>query len=300
MLASAAAYGVSPVLMKIALAHGMTPLAVLSFRSAIAAPLLIGALTVTRSLAFPAASRILPLLLIGVTLVPLQPYGYLTGLKYLPVSSAAVLIALAPLHVAWIAWIFLGERLRRVDTVILALVVIGAVLVAGQTPSLGRTQGLGALLTATLASAVYAVAARRILKDVAPVAAFSILLPISTLVFILVSLIIGEWQIPPDTVSLAATAASGLFAGVLGPLLLLHGLRRLPATHVAMLGTFEPVVTVLLGVVVMKDRLSAVQGLGTLVILGGITALHIPQSLWRSLWGRSRSDKTPGGGTAGN
>ncbi len=275
VLLSAALYGISPILMKVALGYGMSPVLLLALRSLIAIPLLSIALVLSRALALPPRRHALSLLLMGATLMPLQIYGFILGLKYLPVSSVAVLAALYPLHVAWIAWLFLGERIRWPDVPVLALVIAGAVLVTGQTPALGRTPGLAALAVTTLASAIYAVAARRVLQDVEPLAALTVLLPASGAIFIAVSVFAGEWGTPIQAPALWATVGSGLLAGVSAPLLLLHGFRRLPAAHVAVLSSFEPVITVLLGVVVLGDRLSPVQALGAVSIIGGIATLQV-------------------------
>jgi drug/metabolite transporter (DMT)-like permease len=275
VLLSATLYGVSPILMKVALDAGMTPVQVLAVRTVIAVPVLWVVLALMGALALPPRDRILSLVLMGGLLIPLQAYGFVFGLHYLPVSSVAVLAALYPLHVAWIAWIALGERIRWPDVPVLALVIAGAALVAGQAPRLGRVEGLAALGVTTLSAAVYAVSARRVLRDVAPLAALNVLLATSGAIFALVGVLAGQWGVPAHRPALWATAASGFLAGVFAPLLLLHGFRRLPAAHVAVLSSFEPVVTVSLGVVLLGDRLSAIQALGGACIIGGIAILQV-------------------------
>lgn len=275
VLLSATLYGISPILMKVALGYGMSPVQVLAVRSMIAIPLLWIALVLAKALVWPSRGQLRSLLLMGGALMPVATYGFIFGLKYLPVSSVAVLIALHPLHVAWIGWIVLGERIRWADVPVLLLVIAGAIMVAGQAPSLGRTPGLIAVSVAILASAVYSVTARRVLQAVEPLAALNVLLPTAGIVFVAIGLLTGQWHLPDHTPVLLATAGSGLLAGVFAPLLILHGFRRLPVAHVAVLGSFEPVVTVSLGVLFLGDRPSAIQVLGALCILGGIAILQV-------------------------
>jgi drug/metabolite transporter (DMT)-like permease len=208
-------------------------------------------------------------------LIPLQAYGFVFGLNYLPVSSVAVLVALYPLHVAWIAWIVLGERIHWTEAPVLLLVIVGAILVAGQTPTLGKGAGLVAVTAPTISAGLYAVAARRVLQDVEPLAALNVLLGTSGVVFTLAAIVSGQWTLPAHPPALLATAASGVAAGVIAPMLMLHAYRRLQAAHVAVLGSFEPVVTVSLGVLLLNDRLSAIQLLGGLCIIGGIALLQL-------------------------
>jgi len=274
VLLAATFYGVSPILMKVALDDGMTPIQLLAVRTAIAVPVLWVFLALVKAFVLPPRDRLKPLLLMGGVMIPIQAYGFVFGLNYLPVSSVAVLVALYPLHVAWIGWIVLGERIHWTDAPVLLLVIAGAVLVAGQTPSLGKTAGLVAVTMTTISAGLYAVAARRVLQNVEPLAALNVLLGTSGAVFTLVALVTGQWKLPAHPPALWATAASGMAAGVIAPMLMLHAFRRLQAAHVAVLSSFEPVVTVSLGVLLLNDRLSLIQLLGGLCIIGGIAMLQ--------------------------
>lgn len=196
VLLSATLYGVSPILMKVALDAGMTPIQVLAVRTVIAVPVLWIVLGLLGALGLPPRDRLPSLVVMGGLLIPLQAYGFVFGLHYLPVSSVAVLAALYPLHVAWIAWLVLGERIRWTDVPVLLLVIVGAALVAGQAPRMGRLEGLAALSVTTLSAAVYAVFARRVLRDAAPLAALNVLLATSGAVFALVGVLTGQWGVP--------------------------------------------------------------------------------------------------------
>ena len=67
----------------------------------------------------------------------------------------------------------------------------------------------------------------------------------------------------------------GAIAGSLGSLLVLIALQVTPATRAAMLGMFEPVVTVALSVVLLGDLMTWLRGLGIAVVLGGIALIHL-------------------------
>jgi drug/metabolite transporter (DMT)-like permease len=54
----------------------------------------------------------------------------------------------------------------------------------------------------------------------------------------------------------------------------LAGLRSLPAARAAMLGTLEPVITVVLSVLLLDDRLTAVRALGMAIVIGGIALVQ--------------------------
>jgi len=60
----------------------------------------------------------------------------------------------------------------------------------------------------------------------------------------------------------------------LASLLVLIALRTLAATRTAMLGMLEPVVTVVLSVAVLADRMTWPRLAGIVIVLGGITVFY--------------------------
>jgi len=216
----------------------------------------------------------IPLLVMGTTLIPVQVFAYFFALSLLPASTAAVLIYTFPLHVAWMGWVFLGERVRPDEIVVLCGVVAGALLVAGGTPAATHGQGLAAIGVATITAAIYMVVARRVIRDVLPVAAMAILSPATALTYWSVGLAAGSIHLAMPLPALLAVLGSAALANLAAPLLLLSGLRAMPAARAAMLGTLEPVVTAGLSIAFLHDVLTPVRGLGMGVVIGGIALLH--------------------------
>jgi drug/metabolite transporter (DMT)-like permease len=275
VLLSAVVYGGSPILIKVAYAHGAPPLAVLSIRYLVAAALMWTGIALFRvRLAMP-RRLLLGVALVGTVLVPAQVFSFLLALLYLPASTTSVLAYTYPLHVAWIGALFLGERVSREEWLTLAAVAAGAALVAGQTPALALGAGLAALAAATMLSAVYYVAARRLIRDAQPVPAMAVILLGAAGVLTAAAALAGELSLAYPREALAAIAGTGVLASLLAPLLVLAGLRSLPAARAAMLGTLEPVITVVLSVLLLDDRLTAVRALGMAIVIGGIALVQV-------------------------
>jgi drug/metabolite transporter (DMT)-like permease len=273
VLLSAVLYGVTPLLIRAAYDQGMSPFGLQAVRTIIGGGGFWLAIRLLRlPVRVPRASAG-ALVLLATTLLPLQIYGYIIGLKYLPVSAAAVLIALVPVHVVWMARLFLGERIQWFDAVVLLLVVAGAVLVAGETPKVGRGIGLVMVATATLAAAGYTTTARRLVRSVEPVSMMAVSLAASAPVFFLSAVLAGEWRSAPTPAAVAAAAGASVLATVLAPLVLLHALQVVSAPRAAMLATIEPVVTVALSVALLGDRLTMAQTIGAACVIGGVGLL---------------------------
>jgi drug/metabolite transporter (DMT)-like permease len=279
ILVSAVLYGVSPILAKVAYAYGVSTLTLLAVRSTFAtACLWLGLAASGRSARVPSFS-LAALLVTGTTLIPVQVFGYFWALGALPASSASVLIYTFPLHVAWMGRVFLREHLGPDEVAVLIVVVAGALLVAGQTPlPAGGSLQLFAIAVSTLTAGLYMVVARRIVRDVEPVAAMAILAPASAVTYSAVGLATGQLQINLPPVAIAATLGSAALANIAAPLLLLSALRSVPAARAAMLGTLEPVVTVLLSVLFLGDAMTALRALGITIVIGGIALLQARRS----------------------
>ncbi len=275
ILTSAVLYGVSPILAKVAYSYGVPPLTLLALRSTFAAACLWLGLLLTGTPVRLPRSAIASLLAIGGTLLPVQVFSYFWALRYLPASSASVLANSYPLHVAWMGWLFLGERLRRGEIVVLGVVALGAALVAGQTPTARGGLGLASLGVATLLSAVYIVVARRLMRDVHPLAAMAVLLPASAAVYWSAGLATRQLMFAFPLPAFLAVLGSAVTAALTAPLLVLSGLRTIPAARAAMLGMLEPVVTVSLSILLLGDLMTPLRAVGIAIVISGIAVLHI-------------------------
>jgi len=285
ILTAASLYGISPILVKVAYAYAVPTILLLALRSTLSTACLWIGLAATRAWVPPPRASIAPLLAIGTTLLPIQVFAFFYALVDLPASTASVLTYTYPLNVAWMGWVFLGERLESNEIAVLLGVVGGAALVAGGTPNVWHGPGLISIAVATVGYAAYIVIARRVIRNVSAVTAMSILLPTSAAAYWCAALLAGQIRLPIPLPAALAIAGSGVLATLIAPLLLLSGLRRTPAVRAAMLGMLEPVTTVTLSVLLLGDRIGLLRASGIAIVLGGIVVLLVQQSAQNiSLW----------------
>ena len=273
ILISATLYGISPILAKIAYGYGVTPLVLLTWRVTVSAGLLWTIIAAFRPRVRLGAPMFGTLILLGATFVPIQVYSYFFALSLLPASTASVIVNTAPVHVAWMERLALGEGLGRGDLVILGVIVGGAMLVAGATPQAGHPLGLVALGTTTLASAFYLVVQRRVVRDAPPLVMLAIIQLSSAAVYWTGMVLTGQSLSPLPAPALAVIVGSALTASTASFLVLL-ALRTLAATQTAMLGMLEPVVTVTLSVALLADTMTWVRLVGIATVLGGIAVFY--------------------------
>lgn len=274
ILLSATLYGISPILAKIAYANGVTPLTLLSVRATVGSVLVWIGLALARREPFVSKAYLAPLLALGLTIVPFQIFSYFYALSVLPASTASVIANSAPVHVAWIAWLLLGEALMPTDVAILAGIVGGATLVAGQTPGAGHLIGLISLAAATLGSAFYLVAQRRLVQDISPLSVLAVVLPSSAVIYWGAGLTTGQIHFTMPLAGLLAMAGVTIAASI-ASFVVLVALQVTPAARAAMLGMLEPVVAVVLSVLLLGDVMTWLRALGIAIVLGGIALLQV-------------------------
>ena len=274
ILLAATLYGMSPILAKIAYSHGVTPLTLLALRATMGTLFVWIGLAATRRLALPPRPFLTPLVVLGLTVVPIQVGSYFYALTVLPASSASVIANTSPVHVAWMGWLVLGETLTPADLAILVGIVGGAALVAGQTPLAGHIVGLVALIAATLGAAFYLVAQRRLVRDVAPLTVLAVVLPSSAAVYWSAGLVTRSIHLAMPLPAILAVAAATV-AGALASFVLLVALQVTPATRASMLGMLEPVVAVVLSVLLLGDTMTWLRAAGIAIVLSGITLLQL-------------------------
>ncbi len=151
-------------------------------------------------------------------------------------------------------------RFRRRDLV--TLIALGAVFYTAQSG--------------------YILLGERVMGSVPAVGASAVIVSGAAIAFCIIAAFTGELALPVTAQGWAVGFAIALIPTMVAISLFLAGLPRIGATRSSLLSTWEPVVTVLLAVVLLGDRLSLVQVLGGVLVL---LAVGVVQSA--SLWKRS-------------
>lgn len=256
---------------------GAGPLLVGWARLAVAAPCLLVIAALFR--ARPAVARGDGLAL-GAASIAMAAYQvcYFTAVTLTGVAVAALLaICSAPLMIALLAALFLGERLTSAARLSLGMAVAGTALLVIGPRGPGEVAGrslLGALLAlgAGLSYAVYAVGTKRLLARTDP-------LPLAAVTFSLAALLLTPVLLAESSVRrpLAEVWPLLLYLGV-GPTALAYilftaGLRRIPATTAGMVSLLEPLTATVLGVMVFGESLGPAGMAGAALLLAALLRL---------------------------
>lgn len=262
------------------------PLLVGWARLAVAAPCLLAAAALARACGGPAplrgGLRAADWLALAAAAAAMAAYQlcFFWAVTLTGVAVAALLaICSAPILIALLATLALGERLTLVMRVSLALAVAGTALLVvgprGLEEITGRFGG-GALLAlgAGLSYAVYAVGTKRLLARMAP-------LPLAALTFAAAAILITPALLGAGPIRRPFAEAwpllvyLGVVPTAVAYVLFTAGLRRAPATAAGVVSLLEPLTATLLGVLVFGETLGAAGVAGGTLLLSGIGLLAI-------------------------
>jgi len=266
---SAAAFGALPIFARLAYDAGVDLYGILVLRFAIGAAVL-ALVAVARGARWPRGWTLLAVLAMGALGYTGQSFLYFSALKHADASLVALLLYSFPFIVAVLAAVFLGERLdaARIAALVLASAGMAMTVGGGTGQPLGIALGLGAALV----YAVYIVIGTRVLRDVEPIAASSLICAAAAFSYGLIAAgrtfagaapdwpVTGGGWLPVIALALVSTvlAIAAFFAG----------LRRLGATLTSVLSTLEPVVSVALAAAVLAERISPLQAFGGAIVIG--------------------------------
>lgn len=281
MLLSASGYSFFAVWVKTIQATGMGPLDIGFWRFLIAVPLFWLIITLRRA---PAPNRPLPrrgLLVMGVLLAAAALTAFF-GLERIPANTYIMLFYTYPAMVAVFS-VFLGDRLPLVGWLALALTLAGIMLtVPDFSAGLSGDNFIGVLLAFlnALVVAVYYLLSSRLLKGQMAMARASAWSITGTLVIMAALVPFRRLNVPADLSTWLSLLGLASVSTVLPVFFLNAGIQKVGPARAAIIGTIEPILTLVWTFLLLGEEMRPLQALGGVLILISIILLQA-QSLLR-------------------
>jgi DME family drug/metabolite transporter len=204
---------------------------------------------------------------------------YFSAVPLAGVAATALLaICSAPIMIALLAYVLIGEALTLRGLLALGLGICGAgLLLAGTGVGLGQGFGLGGLLAlgAGFAYSLYAVTTKRSLAGTPPLGLSALTFSVAALA--LLPLVAARRS---EALELAARGTPqllylGLVATAAAYWLYAAALRSIPAGAAAVAGLLEPLTATLLGVILFRERLGPAGFAGAALLLAAVMLLGL-------------------------
>ena len=272
-------WGSSYLFAKVALAT-IPPLTLVALRVTIAAVLLLLLVLRAQGVRMPRDAKSWRLLLIQASLNSIAPWTVLAwGQQYVDSGLAGVLNSTSPIFVFFITLIFIRhERVSGWQLAGAALGLLGVVLTVGVDALRGLGRETAAQLAVLLGALLYAGAAihGKRLSHLPPAVTAAGTMLLATLCLVPASLFLERpWTLKPSSDSLLAALVLAVFCTAGALLLYFRLVRTLGPMGVASQSYLRAGVSVVLGIVVLGERITPAIGLGLVAIVLGVVAINL-------------------------
>lgn len=216
--------------------------------------------------------KILPIGVIGVALTTLMLYS---SYNYIGVGVATTVHFMYPVFVALICMIFFKDKLGIVKILILFLASIGVIFFLEGDLS-GQIIGLILAIVSAITYAYYIVAIEKQgFKNINPYKLTFYFALCSSITMLIYNIFAKDivWNLSPKAYFLVFIIA--ISTSFLAVMLLQLGIKELGASTASILCMFEPISSVLFGVIILGEKMTLNKIIGNLLIISAVLILII-------------------------
>ncbi len=275
VLLSAAGFSTLAIFIKLAYAAGANTLTILTMRFALASVclwLLLQFLRISPRIQIKTAIK---LCLMGALGYGSMSLAFAASLQYLPASLSEMLLFTYPILVSILSFLIGDERFNWQKGVSLAICLLGLFFILGVSFT-GLSQiGMLLGLSSAIIYSCYILIGNRVLKDVHSLVATTYVSSAAALAFAAYSMSTNQLVLTLPMYGWLALVGTATFGTILGILGFFAGITKIGAANASIISTAEPVLTVLLSVLVLGEKLTILQGLGGLMVVASILLLQL-------------------------
>lgn len=263
-------FGSAVVFIRYAFQAGMSPITAAFLRFTLAALMIMALLSLSRRWSPISPRRAVTLLSLGMIMYTTAGVTWLTAFSLIPAWLVSLIIAFHPLIVTLGSWLFLRERLHWPQILALLTVLLGSACLFWRPFEGAAWTGIWLMLLNVVVSAAYLLIGQRWTRDLPPLTSTIWLVTGGMLGTLTYGLLFNQLSF--------GFAPSGwfwisLFAAVstvLAVSMLWWGINLIGPSRTAILGSFEPVFSIVLAVLLLGESLQPLQIAGGMLILVGM------------------------------
>lgn len=260
----------------------LSPLAGAALRFTFASVCLLWLMTQTRSWVAPSRETWLQIILMGMSGVVVYNLCFFEGLKHIPASRAALVIATNPVCALLAARLFMGESLTlyRFAGILMSLSGAAVVITQGNLTLLSNGGiGIGEVIIfgCVVSWVTYTLLSKKVMQTLSPLTATAYSTFIGCIILIIFAITKGAVQeiatIPMNV--WIALAFLGIFGTVLAFTWYLDGVREFGPARAALFINLVPVFGVLLAAIILEESLNFATLVGGGFVIGGISLTNL-------------------------
>ncbi|AEG13947.1 protein of unknown function DUF6 transmembrane [Desulfofundulus kuznetsovii DSM 6115] len=270
VLFSTICLSMEPVAAKIAYRGGATVMTTLTLRYILAAAIF-WLLILAGGYAFRLTLRqLLAITALSAGTQALAVLALFEAFRYIPAGMAILFLYFYPTVVTILAFFFLKEPFTWRKGLALLLTLAGCAVILGQPVNSPDMRGVVLSLTAALTYAVFLVGSTRLLASIQTLVYNTWVTTLLAVTLGGLALLRGQLDLFFNTEAMMAIGVLGFVSTVLAMAALMRGVKEIGASRAAIISTFEPVATAVLGFLVLGESLTSWQMVGGAAVLAGV------------------------------
>ena len=224
------------------------------------------------------AVSLMKLFILGALYYSGSSIFYFLASKQIGTGLAMVIFYSFPVFVALLAWLLGDWQVNRYAIAALVAVVLGLLLMKGQGGDAVNLSGVFFAIIAAFSYALYVYGQRHHSRNLDARLLTLLVCVGNTVIFFLYSCYTKQFLFPGTWQAWVFICAIGIVATALPIQLLLEGLKYISPVKASILSSLEPVITVLVGIVLLHESISTMQALGVMVLLSGALFIQFERS----------------------
>lgn len=281
IIISCIGFGLSPTFANFAYRGGASVVGTLLARFSVATLLMLAVRQFSsKETKWPPPKLFLQIFLLGAFGYFIATLLYFTALKNIDSGLAIIIVSCGPVIVVLLSWWLLGSKPSRIIVFCLASTTVGVVIAAGQVGG-GDMLSVILVLIVAVEYSFYIVFSSQILPKVDLLTGVTIVMfgaATSYVIYYFVAPPSVEINFPTSTNGWISVILLAVVATVLPTAMLYSGMKLIGTGKTAVLQTFEPVSSILAGVIFLGEPLTVARVIGAIFVIGAVGSLAASES----------------------
>lgn len=192
---------------------------------------------------------------------------YFLATQEIGTGVAMVIFFSYPMFVAIFAWALTNWEINKLAILSLIMVLIGLIFLKGHGKNTLNLIGVFYALVGSLFYAVYVYGSQNMTRAIDSTRLTMLICLANTLIFLTMACYTNSLSLPHTLTAWICVVAIGIITTALPIQLLLDGLKYISPIKASILSVLEPVVTVIVGLLLLNETISPAQSLGVMIVL---------------------------------
>ncbi len=272
---SATGFGAMPVIAQFAYSYGSNVTTLLFLRFTIASLIFLLILKLSNITYDISKEDTFRLIVLGAAGYGLLSSLYFFGISLIPASLSGFLLYSYPAIVTILAFLGREEPLYRENFISLIVAIIGLAMILGPVFTSINLLGVGSILAAAFAYAIYILASNRVLKRVNWLSGSTVVTISAAFFFLVTGIFRGNLHLNIISYEIMLSGIGlAIFSTIIAVAGFYLGISLIGPSRASIVSSVEPLVTVVLSTLFFAERLTFTQFFGGLLIILSIIILN--------------------------